>query len=441
MPVLLVSVGKWRIIAHVNDTFLFLIAIPLGAYLLIILFQTREFGGDETQAEPSASGDVPSNEMVAVESVAPLGARELIADGSSSATPVDTGLNENSVQPESREIIAQSDLHENIPQSGSREILPQSEGQEIATYAQPHEPISIGGNGSEAQQPAIETLKPEPTESEEPSTGSIIEATPGVQAEAETFIPEPTVLAETPAVSTVEVAPTGEVENESLRVEAEAPAETSVVSTIEAVPTAEAEVETFEPEASPLAETSVVSTTEAAPTAEAELETLKSEPGAVEETSTESTAVAAPTPEAEIASAASKTVAPTAETESISAADETIASLADSEIGPPVSETLAPLETEAPPAVTEVEASKPSDESAQTVSTAPDEPSTAEPPEADQPEPELPAGPLEFPSRGSPRYAFDYRGRLWVEKKHKGFFRQLRRPQIPPEEPPSNSGR
>lgn len=44
-------------------------------------------------------------------------------------------------------------------------------------------------------------------------------------------------------------------------------------------------------------------------------------------------------------------------------------------------------------------------------------------------------GPIEFPAKGSPKYAFDYRGRLWVEKKRKSFFRQLRRPQIPPEEP------
>jgi hypothetical protein len=49
----------------------------------------------------------------------------------------------------------------------------------------------------------------------------------------------------------------------------------------------------------------------------------------------------------------------------------------------------------------------------------------------------LPEGPLQFPDKGSPKYAFDYRGRLWVEKKRKSFFRQLRRPQIPPEEPQS----
>lgn len=48
---------------------------------------------------------------------------------------------------------------------------------------------------------------------------------------------------------------------------------------------------------------------------------------------------------------------------------------------------------------------------------------------------EEPSGPIEFPAKGSPKYAFDYRGRLWVEKKRKSFFRQLRRPQIPPEEP------
>jgi hypothetical protein len=59
----------------------------------------------------------------------------------------------------------------------------------------------------------------------------------------------------------------------------------------------------------------------------------------------------------------------------------------------------------------------------------------------DDAEPVLPPGPLELPDKGSPKYAFDYRGRLWVEKKRKGFFRQLRRPQLPPEEPPTTSER
>jgi hypothetical protein len=45
--------------------------------------------------------------------------------------------------------------------------------------------------------------------------------------------------------------------------------------------------------------------------------------------------------------------------------------------------------------------------------------------------------PLFFPTKGSPKFTFDYRGRLWVEKKNKGFFRQLRRPQVPPDEPTS----
>lgn len=66
-------------------------------------------------------------------------------------------------------------------------------------------------------------------------------------------------------------------------------------------------------------------------------------------------------------------------------------------------------------------------ESASSVTSQPDD-ETLEPDQE-------PLGPLEFPSKGSPKYAFDYRGRLWVEKKRKSFFRQLRRPQIPPEEP------
>lgn len=48
---------------------------------------------------------------------------------------------------------------------------------------------------------------------------------------------------------------------------------------------------------------------------------------------------------------------------------------------------------------------------------------------------EASGGPLHLPPKGSPKFAFDYRGRLWIEKKQKGFFRQLRRPHLPPEEP------
>lgn len=50
-------------------------------------------------------------------------------------------------------------------------------------------------------------------------------------------------------------------------------------------------------------------------------------------------------------------------------------------------------------------------------------------------DPILPEGPLEIARKGSPKYAFDYRGRLWIDKKNKGFFRQLRRPRLPPDEP------
>ncbi len=56
-------------------------------------------------------------------------------------------------------------------------------------------------------------------------------------------------------------------------------------------------------------------------------------------------------------------------------------------------------------------------------------------------EPTMPKGPVVLPNNEPPKYAFDYRGRLWVEKKNKGFFRILRRPQLPPEEPPNKSER
>lgn len=58
-----------------------------------------------------------------------------------------------------------------------------------------------------------------------------------------------------------------------------------------------------------------------------------------------------------------------------------------------------------------------------------------EPDEAQDSDPILPEGPLILADKGSPKYAFDYRGRLWIDKKHKSFFRQLRRPRLPPEEP------
>lgn len=61
--------------------------------------------------------------------------------------------------------------------------------------------------------------------------------------------------------------------------------------------------------------------------------------------------------------------------------------------------------------------------------------------ESDEAEPILPEGPLELPEKGSPKFAFDYRGRLWIEKRNKGFFRQLRRPQLPPDEPPDKASR
>lgn len=60
-------------------------------------------------------------------------------------------------------------------------------------------------------------------------------------------------------------------------------------------------------------------------------------------------------------------------------------------------------------------------------------------PEEDQPV--TPEGPVVLPPKDTPKYAFDYRGRLWVEKKNRGFFRQLRRPQLPPDDPQSRADR
>jgi hypothetical protein len=60
---------------------------------------------------------------------------------------------------------------------------------------------------------------------------------------------------------------------------------------------------------------------------------------------------------------------------------------------------------------------------------------------SDSEQPPLPEGPVVLPANDNPKYTFDYRGRLWVEKKNKGFFRQLRRPQLPPDDPQSTSNR
>lgn len=85
--------------------------------------------------------------------------------------------------------------------------------------------------------------------------------------------------------------------------------------------------------------------------------------------------------------------------------------------GPPLEPQTA---SAAAPIITEPRA----DESAENSDTLEDD-------EADA----LPDGPLQLPEKGSPKFVFDYRGRLWVEKKNRGFFKALRRPQLPPDEP------
>lgn len=58
----------------------------------------------------------------------------------------------------------------------------------------------------------------------------------------------------------------------------------------------------------------------------------------------------------------------------------------------------------------------------------------------DEPEPMLieedkPQEPYKLYPKGPPRYTLDYRGRLWIDKKQKGLFRTVRRPNLPPDEP------
>ncbi len=36
---------------------------------------------------------------------------------------------------------------------------------------------------------------------------------------------------------------------------------------------------------------------------------------------------------------------------------------------------------------------------------------------------------------GAPQFKLDYSGKLWVDKRRKGYFKTLRRPNIPPDEP------
>lgn len=51
--------------------------------------------------------------------------------------------------------------------------------------------------------------------------------------------------------------------------------------------------------------------------------------------------------------------------------------------------------------------------------------------------PEKPATPMALYPDGPPRYTLDYNGNLWIEKKRKRFFRPVRRPGLPPDEPPN----
>ncbi len=56
-------------------------------------------------------------------------------------------------------------------------------------------------------------------------------------------------------------------------------------------------------------------------------------------------------------------------------------------------------------------------------------PTVVEPPR------EEPSGIWKLYPDGPPQYKLDYRGNLWIDKKRKSFFKPLRRPNIPPEEP------
>jgi hypothetical protein len=56
-------------------------------------------------------------------------------------------------------------------------------------------------------------------------------------------------------------------------------------------------------------------------------------------------------------------------------------------------------------------------------------PTVVEPPR------EEPPGIWKLYPDGAPQFRLDYSGKLWVDKKKKGYFKTLRRPNIPPEEP------
>lgn len=125
---------------------------------------------------------------------------------------------------------------------------------------------------------------------------------------------------------------------------------------------------------------------------------------------------------------AEQTIAPTKEQLATPTADQLAAPAVSMEIAPDQT-----VQTASVPPVPEIGSST-LDKSIIT------EPVNAQPEDSEEigtGEEEIPDGPLQFPKKGSPRFAFDYRGRLWVEKKNKGFFKQLRRPQLPPDEPGS----
>lgn len=150
---------------------------------------------------------------------------------------------------------------------------------------------------------------------------------------------------------------------------------------------------------------------------------------------------AAVTAEPAVVSATEQVTAPADSSETFAVSGETFAAVSGETFPGGLVETVAGVsdETLAASVVAAMGVSP-----AETVPTAPDNPIIAEPPdpasEQDFDEPDdqdIPDGPLQFPEKGSPKFTFDYRGRLWVEKKNKGFFKQLRRPQLPPDEPGS----
>lgn len=230
--------------------------------------------------------------------------------------------------------------------------------------------------------------------------GSVLNITEPAPAEAAT---EPTIL-RSPVAVELDAHPDSPAPALALaRAESEVTRAPDVVEDVTAVPSAAPDAPPVTVEALPIA------LVESMGTAAVEPGLTSVEPPAIMATSPDNTVTLtdvteiAPAASAEMSAQSVEPPALTPESEPPSAADQVTAETADAS-------DLAPEAAPSPALTVDSTAAEPD----------------AEPAAHER---------LKLPDKASPKYAFDYKGRLWVEKKNRGFFRQLRRPNLPPDEP------